>query len=133
MILTDDSGASPGLRPTAAAGGPPLLERVAGKIEALESMVGELFTYKIPSLEKKLEALRELLTSRRKEHLVVEEVADLTGRSAYTIRRWISDGKLKAIRLRDGGPRGKLLVPRSELERLVATGKGANVPDAVVG
>ncbi|MEI7687898.1 MAG: helix-turn-helix domain-containing protein, partial [Planctomycetota bacterium] len=66
------------------------------------------------------------------EHFVVEEVAELTGRSAYTIRRWISEKKLQAIRLRDGGPRGKLLIARAELERLIGDGKGAAVPPSVL-
>jgi excisionase family DNA binding protein len=111
---------------------PPLLEQLLGKVDSMQSMLGELFASKLPSLEAKLEFLRELLASRRKDHLVVEEVAELTGRSAYTIRRWVAERKLRAIRLRDGGPRGKLLIPRSELERLIAAGKGANVPDAVL-
>jgi excisionase family DNA binding protein len=113
-------------------GTPVLLERLVGKVESLESMLGELFARKFPSLETTLADLRALLTRRRKDHYVVEEVAQLTGRSAYTIRRWISEGKLKAIRLRDGGPRGKLLIPRTELERLVGAGMGENVPDALV-
>jgi excisionase family DNA binding protein len=117
----------------AATGSPPVLERLAGKLNSVESMLGELFASKLPSLEQKLESVRELLASRRKEHLVVEEVAEMTGRSAYTVRRWISEGKLRAVRLRDGGPRGKLIIPRTELERLIAGGRGAEVPDAVTG
>lgn len=119
--------------PTVAHEVPPLQAQVAGRLESLASMVEEIFTHSLPALNHKLEALRELLATRRKEHYVVEEIAELTGRSAYTIRRWITEGKLQAIRLRDGGPRGKLLVPRAELERLIAAGRGADVPDVVVG
>src|SRR5947208_3043265 len=97
---------------------PPLLERLFDKVASLENQVKEL---------------HDLLANRRKEHFVVEEVAEMTGRSAYTIRRWIAEQKLQAIRLRDGGPRGKLLIPRSELERLVASGRGAQVPNAIIG
>ena len=56
----------------------------------------------------------------------------MTGRSCYTVRRWITEKKLTAIRLRDGGPRGKLLIPRSEIERLIAAGRGAEVPGAAL-
>jgi excisionase family DNA binding protein len=121
---------SPG--PKVPHGAPPLEAQVAGKLEALASMVEQIIRHSLPALDHKLEALRELLAARRKEHYVVEEVAELTGRSPYTIRRWVSEGKLQAIRLRDGGPRGKLLVPRSELERLVASGQGKNVPETAL-
>lgn len=111
---------------------PQMLERLACKVDSLESLMGQLLSDKLPSLEHMLVSLRELLASRRKDHYVVDEIAELTGRTPYTIRRWISEGRLQAIRLRDGGPRGKLLIPRSELERLIAAGKGADVPAATI-
>jgi excisionase family DNA binding protein len=111
----------------------PVLERIVGKIDRMESVLSELFDRQLPSLEDKLRDLRELLAGRRKEHYVVEEVAELTGRAPYTIRRWIAEGKLHAIRIRDGGPRGRLLVPRREIDRLIASGKGARVPEATLG
>jgi excisionase family DNA binding protein len=104
-----------------------------GQVESLESLMAELCTAKLPALESKLDGLRELLANKRKDHFLVPEVAELTGRSCYTVRRWIAEKKLNAIRLLDGGPRGKLLIPRSELERLIAGGKGADVPAAVLG
>lgn len=97
--------------------GYPVLQRLV----ALEGKLGELFA--------KLDAIRDLIAQRRKDHFCVEEIAELTGRSAYTIRRWVAEGKLTAIRLRDGGPRGRLLIPRTELERLIAAGRGGEVPD----
>jgi excisionase family DNA binding protein len=109
-----------------------LQEQLVGRLESLESLVGDLVVRKLPSLDARLIELRELLVSRRKDHFVVEEIAELTGRSAYTVRRWISEGKLRAIRLQDGGPRGRLLIPRSELERIVAAGAGGNLPDAAI-
>jgi excisionase family DNA binding protein len=111
---------------------PALLARLCGKIDSMEAMISEL-REKLPLMEDKIEKVRELFGRRRKEHYLVEEIAELTGRSAYTIRRWVGEGKLNAIRLRDGGPRGKLLVPRSELDRLVAASMGADIPDSVIG
>jgi excisionase family DNA binding protein len=112
--------------------GQPLLAQLIDKVDALEAMVGTLCTQQLPELESKLTGLRELLSRRRKDHLVVEEVAELTGRSCYTVRRWITEGKLCAIRIRDGGPRGKLLIPRTELDRLIGGGKGGGIPDTVL-
>lgn len=103
------------------------------KVEALETMVGDLCARRVPLLESLLHDLRGLLGSRRKEHYVVEEVAALTGRTPYTVRRWIAQRKLRAIRIRDGGPRGRLLISRNELERLVGAGMGAEVPEVALG
>lgn len=80
------------------------------------------------ALERKIDSLYELLGHQRKGHYTVEELARLTGRSAYTIRRWISEGRLTAIRLAEGGPRGRLLIAHEELDRLVAAGKGGSIP-----
>ena len=86
----------------------------------------------IAVVDRKLDQLRELFGGQRKEQLTVAEVAALTGRSEYTVRRWISQGRLKAIRLAEGGPRGRLLIARAELDRLVACGKGRSIPDSAV-
>lgn len=75
-----------------------LLERIAGRLD---------------SLELKVEGLRELLIARRKDFYTVDEVADIVGRSAFTVRRWITEGRLHATRIEGTGPRGKLLVPRA--------------------
>jgi excisionase family DNA binding protein len=107
----------------------PFLERLAGQVEAMNSMLGDLVSTRIPALEAKLQDVSESIAGRRKEHYTIDEVAQLTGRAPYTVRRWVSEGKLRASRLRDGGPRGRLLVARAELDRLVADGKGAEVPE----
>lgn len=108
------------------------MELLVAKVDSLQLMLGQLVDRRLTSLELKLDGLRELLARRRKDHYVVEEIAELTGRSCYTIRRWISEGRLSAIRIPDGGPRGKLLVPRSELERLITSGKGGDIPVAAL-
>jgi len=112
--------------------GTPFEEWLAGKVEGVETLLAELIDRKLPSVEDSLEELRELVASRRKDHFVVEEFAEMVGRTPYTIRRWIAEGKLQAIRLQDGGPRGRFLIPRSELERVIASGKGAQVPDSAI-
>jgi len=70
----------------------------------------------------KLELIEELMRGREKPFYSVDEVAERYGRSAYTIRRWISEGRLKATRLQDGGPRGRLMIAREELARLDVSG-----------
>jgi excisionase family DNA binding protein len=77
--------------------------------------------------------LRELLAGVRKEWYTVEELAALTGRSAYTVRRWIATGRLKATRVACAGPRGRLLVARDQLQGLIASGLGGEVPAALGG
>jgi excisionase family DNA binding protein len=96
----------------------------------METQIADLCGH-LPTVLEKLDRLRELLAGRRKENFVVEEVAELTGRSEYTIRRWITEGKLKAVRINEGGPRGRLLIPRSELDKLVAAGRGSEIQEAV--
>ena len=109
------------------------LERISRSLEVVETILGELFERRLPALEEKLDDMRALLSSHRKDNYLVEEVAAMTGRSEYTVRRWVAENKLKAIRIAEGGPRGRLLVPRTELERLVAAGKGAHVPEVAFG
>ncbi len=80
-------------------------------------------------LKAELELIRATLQARRKDHYTVEEVAELTGRTPYTVRRWITEKRIKAIRISGTGPKGRLLVPREELDTLIAAGLGARVPD----
>ena len=115
------------IRPPRARGGQPPLDPQLGHLAEMVSQIADLCG-RLPAVLEKLDRLDELLTGRRKENFVVEEVAELTGRSEYTIRRWITEGKLKAVRIAEGGPRGRLLIPRAELDRLVACGRGADIP-----
>lgn len=79
-------------------------------------------------LNDKVDDVRGQLAEHHKDFHTVEELAKLTGRTPYTIRRWISEQKVTAIRIAEGGPRGRLLIPHAELERLVAAGQGGNIP-----
>jgi len=71
--------------------------------------------------------LLEQLQAKRKPHLTVAEAALACGRSAYTIRRWITEDRIKAIRIEGDGPRGRLLIPREELDRLIQQGMGGSI------
>ena len=115
------------VRPARPGGGPAPPDPVLARLSQMESRIDDLCGH-LPAVLQKLDALRDLLAGRRKDNFVVEEVAELTGRSEYTIRRWIAEGKLKAVRIAEGGPRGRLLIPRAELDRLVAAGRGSEIP-----
>ncbi len=51
-------------------------------------------------------------------YLTVREVADVTKRHPYTVRRWIREGTLKATRVKQGGAKGRLLVNAEDLASL---------------
>ena len=92
--------------------------------DAVTALVSEL-----RELKETVREFRQQLSETTKPLLTVEEVAELVGRAAYTVRSWISAGKINAIRVAGTGPRGRLLIPRSELEKLIRDGKGSAVPD----
>ena len=50
--------------------------------------------------------------------LTVGEFAILTGWSKVTVRRWVGRGLVKAVKMGKSG-QARLLIPASELERLV--------------
>ena len=79
-----------------------------------------------------LDDIRTQLGGLRKSHYTVEEVAQATGRAPYTVRAWIKQGRIRAIRVPGTGPKGRLLVPREEFETLVGSGLAAQAPAALV-
>lgn len=93
-----------------------------------EEILG-LLTY----LKLAVEDVRAQLAAKRKDFYTIEEIADLFGRSAYTVRRWVSEGRIRAIRVEGTGPRGRLLVPRDQLDVLAGSGMASEVPAVVVG
>ena len=113
---------------------PASLDEVLRELKALKGEVADVAqTVRcLPTVESGLRALKELLSRKTKSHITVEEVAELTGRTAYTVRRWIKEKRIRAQRIKDGGPKGRLLIPREEIERLIAGGLGAEVPDAAL-
>lgn len=83
-------------------------------------------------LKAELAGVKSALGSRQKPVLTIEEIAELTGRSAYTIRRWVKERRLTATRIQGTGPKGRLLVSRDEIDKILRSGLGANVPDAAI-
>jgi excisionase family DNA binding protein len=68
-----------------------------------------------------------------KDYYTVEEVAELTGRAAFTVRRWIKERRIEATRIEGTGPKGRLLIHRSQLSKLITAGRGGDLPDIVAG
>lgn len=83
----------------------------------------------IGRLEAKVTRILSALNATCKSHYSVEEIAHLTGRSPYTVRRWISDGRIQAQRVTGTGPKGRLLVAHTEIRKLIEGGLGAGVPE----
>ena len=82
-------------------------------------------------LEKIMATLEDIsarLAGTRKDFYTVEEIAELTGRSAYTIRRWITEKRIHARRVAGTGPKGRLLIPRDQVDVLIASGLGEEIP-----
>lgn len=77
--------------------------------------------------------IRMQLSGLRKSHHTVEEVAEATGRAPYTVRTWIKEERIRAIRVPGTGPKGRLLIPHEELEKLVAAGLASRLSAAAVG
>jgi len=85
---------------------------------------------RLDALDHKVEEVLALVSGTTKSLYTVEEVARLTGRSPYTVRRWISEQRISATRIADTGPRGRLLIARAELQRLIELGQGDSIPAA---
>lgn len=82
----------------------------------------------LDELFRELRLIRELIEGRLKAWLTVEEIAEQVGRDPYTVRTWIKRGKLPAVRVTGSGPRGRLLVRREDLDRLLSGGRADPVP-----
>ena len=63
-------------------------------------------------LSHSLQAIREQFTAAKKDFYTVAELIPIVGRSAFTIRRWINEKLIDAIRIAGTGPKGRLLVPQ---------------------
>jgi excisionase family DNA binding protein len=86
----------------------------------------------LQELRSGLAEVQATLRAKVKEHYTVEEIAEMTGRSQYTVRRWITEKRIRATRISGTGPKGRLLIPREEIGSLISGGLGGHVPEAVV-
>ena len=87
---------------------------------ALRQALAQL-TDEIRSLRQDLRASMQL-KGKAKPFYTVREAADLLGRTPYTIRRWIRDGKLEATKPNGGGARDQYLIEVGELRELLLSG-----------
>ena len=79
-------------------------------IEKLPPGMLQEFFNRLQTVDEKLNEILDRLAGACKSHYAVDEVAKMTARSPFTVRRWISEGLICATRLA-GGPRGRLLIP----------------------
>jgi excisionase family DNA binding protein len=86
----------------------------------------------LPTILTVVEEIRRYLESRRKDYYTVDEVAELTGRKPYTVRTWIKEKRIEASRIDGTGPKGRLLIARSQLQSLIETGLGGQLRDDLV-
>ena len=94
---------------------------------------GELQTIvaRLDELLKDMAEIRECLFGARKDYFTVHEVAEYAGRAEYTVRAWVKARLIRAERVAGTGPKGRLLIPRGELAKLIASGRGENVINAL--
>ena len=109
---------------------PHALSAVVTRIEQIDSLLRDHVSRRFDAIDGQLRSIHELFSHARKEQYLVEEFAELVGRSAYTVRRWIGEGKINAVRLAGGGPKGRWLINRTEVDRLIAAAAGSGVPSA---
>lgn len=81
--------------------------------------------------QQELASINGHLAGRTKPVLTVKEVANEVGRCEDTIRNWIGDGTLPASKMPGSGPRGRWLIKREDLDRIVATGRAGDLPPAI--
>jgi excisionase family DNA binding protein len=86
----------------------------------------------IPTIMAVVGEIRQILAGRQKPLLTIEEFGALTGRAPYTVRRWVKERRIRAIRVSGTGPKGRLLIPREELEKLVTSGLAGQVVAAMI-
>jgi excisionase family DNA binding protein len=109
-------------------------DEVAGRANDLSPLIPQFVAVLplIPQILTTVDDIRSHLHRLRKSHYTVEEIAEATARSCYTVRQWIKQKRIGAIRVPGTGPKGRLLIPREELEKLVATGLASQLPAAAI-
>lgn len=88
--------------------------QVGGSSSSMQEVLHSLRT-----LDEKLDEVLDLVGQHQKKHLTVEEFACAVSRAPLTVRRWIKEGRINAIRVSGSGAHGRLLIDRAELNRLI--------------
>ena len=83
-------------------------------------------------LLRRVTEIGDLLAGQNKDLYTVAEVAELTHRSKYTIRRWCQEGKIHASRVAGTGSRGRLLISAQALHDVMRSGLGEELPALAV-
>lgn len=99
--------------------------------ESSPEELGQHLVIRFDGLCARLERICEELSGRIKPYYSIAEIAEMTGRSSYTVRRWIAEKRIAATRIEGTGPKGKLLVSRDQLQSLITAGLGSKTPAVV--
>jgi excisionase family DNA binding protein len=100
---------------------------MASVVSASDEQEGHLGPV-LQQIRDELREIRDMLAGAHKELYTVDEIAELTGRTPYTVRRWVAEGRIRATRVQGTGPRGRLLIARDQLQQLIGSGRGGTVP-----
>ena len=87
---------------------------------------------RLGDLQESMKEINGKLAGTTKDLLTVEEFGTETGRAPYTVRTWIKAGLITAERVVGTGPRGRLLIPRRELTKLIESGRGERITSTAV-
>jgi excisionase family DNA binding protein len=85
----------------------------------------------LPRILANVDEIRGIVGEHHGRFLSVEEFAKIVHRAPYTIRNWIKEGRIEAIRVIGTGARGRLLIPRAEIEKTVCAGLGERLQTGI--
>lgn len=74
---------------------------------------------KVNKQEAAISKLAKIGNNTNTKLLSIREAAETLKRSTATIRRWIREDKIKAIKLNNGGDKDQYLIQSNEIEKLI--------------
>jgi hypothetical protein len=98
----------------------------------LENPEAERLIRQTPEILRTVQDVHRLLQAKQKEHLTVGEFAELVSRAPFTVRTWLKQGRTKATRIAGTGPRGRLLIARDQLPKLVEAGLASGLREPIL-